>query len=67
VRVITLYGVDRTVGRTVMVGGVGEGEGSRSAEDPSGMIKLHVGLTDFDQRGRHVRKRNVKFKESTGQ
>ncbi len=66
-RVITLYGVDRTVGRTVMVGGVGEGEGSRSVEDPSGMTKLHVGVTDFDQGGRHVRKRNVKIRESTGQ
>ena len=32
VRVIKLYGVDQTVERTVMVGGVGEGEGRRGTD-----------------------------------
>ena len=59
VTVITLYGVDQTVGRAVMVGGVGEGEGRRGTEDPSGMSNLHAGV--YEEGGRHVGKRMRKL------
>jgi hypothetical protein len=60
-RVITLYGVDQDVRRVVMVGNVGEGEGRRVTEDPSGMSNFHVGV--YTEGGRRVGKRNANVGE----
>jgi len=56
-----LYGVDQAVRRVVMVGNVGEGEGRRATEDPSGMSNLHVGV--YVEGGRQVGKRNANVGE----